>query len=77
MCDRTRILDCWACQGDGNRYLPSDDPADRYFAPCTVCGGSCEIEVKLDPVTLEDLENEDDEMPPLHAILDGPPGVYF
>lgn len=48
--DDVRIVTCEACGGDG---LEDVAVSDR---PCRDFGGKGEVEVRVEPVTLEDLE---------------------
>lgn len=48
----TRIIPCSECGGDGGHH----DFAG-HWARCSACIGKGEIEIELEPVTLEDLEN--------------------
>lgn len=55
-----RIKVCPECNGDGcfdETYFRNDHSVGNRHSECSYCGGTGEIEVVVEPVTLEDLED--------------------
>lgn len=58
----TRFVVCQACNGDGGwsyftgGYCRFTGAADEAWEVCNYCGGKCEEEIEVEPITLEDME---------------------
>lgn len=56
----TRMIECPACDGEGGHttltsYDPRNGDPQGYWTACHVCEGKREIEIEVEPITLEDL----------------------
>lgn len=56
----TRMIECPVCCGEGGHetvtgYDPRNGETTSYWTACHTCEGRKEIEVDVEPVTLEDL----------------------
>lgn len=72
MCNRTRMIECPACRGEGVRtWIGGIDYRSggyiEYGDRCHYCDGTGEVEIALEPITLDDL----DEFSPLENLSDG------
>jgi hypothetical protein len=68
MAPDTRMIECPECGGEGGHHtLTSYDPRNGeptgYWTTCSVCEGNREVEIAVEPITLEDLEYFDEGDP--------------
>lgn len=57
----TRMIECPGCDGEGGyetltHYDARNGEPCGYWTTCGVCNGAREIEVEVEPITLEDLD---------------------
>jgi DnaJ-class molecular chaperone len=54
-----RIVTCRCCAGDGcfdETYIQCDHAVGNHHSLCPCCDGKGEIEIEVEPITLDDLE---------------------
>lgn len=55
-----RIKACPECNGDGcfdEAYFRNDHSVGNRHSECSYCDGTGEVEIEVEPITLEDLES--------------------
>lgn len=57
----TRFIECPECGSDGGHetwtgYDPRNGEPTGYWTTCSVCEGRREIEIEVEPVTIDDLD---------------------
>lgn len=60
MCE-TRMIECPHCSGEGGHetvtgYNPRNGETTGYWTTCPACEGKREIEIEVEPITLDDLD---------------------
>lgn len=56
----TRMIECPGCNGEGGHhtltgYDPRNGEPTGYWTTCDICEGRREVEIEVEPITIDDL----------------------